>query len=227
MNIDKFTSRFLGFLLSDTGDHVYSSMKLMTGGLTSYRTAKLLNFATSVLDDDECYLEIGVFTGYTLMAAHYMNTKICIGIDHFTSFGLDPEVVRNQCKKNIEYFSRSMNQGILVLDANFKIVKKEDIGRSIGVFFIDGDHSYEETIAQMDWGTPLLSDQAVIIFDDLCFPGVSKAVDEIVKRPGHELLFYAKPYYVEEGFYTDRDRVVNTGLAIVSYRRDPTTKGEN
>lgn len=219
MNIGHFTSRFLGVLLSDTGDHVYSAMKFMTGGLTSYRTAKMLNYAASLLDDDECYLEIGVFTGYTLMAAHYFNNKVCIGIDHFNSFGIDPEVMRSQCKKNVEYLSRSQNQGLLVLDADFKDVTKEMVGRSAGVFFIDGGHSYEETRDQMDWGTPLLSKEAIVVFDDLCFPGVTQAVNEIAARPGHELLFYAKPYYVGEGFYTDRDRVLNTGLAVVGVRQ--------
>lgn len=212
--------------MSDVGDHVYSSMRFMTGGLTSYRTAKLLNYSASILDDDECYLEIGVFTGYTLMAAHYYNAKVCIGIDHFNSFGIDPEVVKNQCKKNIEYMSRSQNQGVLVIDSDFKDVTKEMIGRSIGALFVDGGHSYEETRDQVDWATPLLSDQAVILFDDLCFAGVKQAVDEIMKRPGHELLFYAKPYYVGEGFYTDRDRVLNTGLAVVGYRRNIPNKGD-
>jgi predicted O-methyltransferase YrrM len=219
MNIDHFTSRFLGVLLSDSGDHVYSSMKFMTGGLTSYRTAKLLNYAASILEDHECYLEIGVFTGYTLMAAHYYNNKVCIGIDHFKSFGIDPEVVKNQCKKNVEYMSRSQNQGVLVLDSDFKDVTQQMIGRSIGVLFVDGGHSYAETKDQVDWGTPLLSDQAVLVFDDLCFEGVHQAVEEVMKRQGHELLFYAKPYYVGEGFYTDRDRILNTGLAIVGVRR--------
>lgn len=223
MNIDNFSSRFLGVLMSESGDHVYSAMKFMTGGLTSYRTAKLINFAASLMADDECYLEIGVFTGFSLMAAHYYNSRTCIGIDHFNSFGIEPDVMRNQCKKNIEYLTRSQNQGVLVIDGDFKNVTKEMVGRSIGVFYVDGGHSYEDTLAQVDWGTPFLSDEAVILFDDVCFPGVKQAVDDVMKRPGHDLLFYAKPYYVGEGFYTDRDRVLNTGLAVVSYRRN---KGE-
>ena len=222
MILDHFTSRFLGVLMNDNEDHYYSALRTVTRGLTSYRTAKLLNFATSLLDKSECYLEVGVFTGFTLLSAHYANAKQCIGIDNFNPtaiFTVDPKDLKNELAYNISRYSKSVGDDIYVLEADFKDVTADKIPKPVGVFFVDGGHSYEDTMAQVDWGTPFLAKEAVIVMDDATFPSVSKAITEIANRPGHDLLFLAKPYYCGEGYYPDRDRVLNTGLAVFGYKK--------
>src|SRR5258705_12831875 len=103
--MEHFLHEYLSVLLNGENDHYFSALKVLTGGATSPRMGKLLNFAASLMNDDECYVEVGVFTGFTLCAAGYLNNRKCIGIDNFdmSSVGwvVDPLLVQNRCEANI------------------------------------------------------------------------------------------------------------------------------
>lgn len=214
MNIDHFMTRFSSVLMNEQDDALFSNLKFLTGGVSSHRTAKLLNFATSCLAEDECYLEVGVFTGYTMIAASYLNNRVCVGIDSFMPdqiFSLDREAVKDRCMKNL----RALTINCTIIESDFRTVTPEQVGRSVGVHFIDGDHNYGAVMEGMEWVTPMLSKESVIVFDDFCYPEIRKAVMEIGQRPGHELIFMNRPLYVGSSVYPIGDKVFQTGVAVM------------
>lgn len=218
MNINNFLTGFSRVLMSDENDHIFSNLKLYTAGVTSIRTAKLLNFATSCLTPEECYLEVGVFTGYTMASASYLNNRNCIGIDSFQPnqlMSLPPQAVKERCMKNLQ----TLAINCLVLESDFRDIKKEQIGQPVGVHFIDGDHNYKAVMDGIDWITPMLSKDAVVVFDDVCYPEITRAINDIRNRPGHELVFLNRPLYVGDSMYPVGDKVFGTGIAVMRVSR--------
>lgn len=222
MNINQFLSRFSDVLMNDQNDQTFETLKLLTAGTTSARIAKLLNFATSCMTPEERYLEVGVFTGFTLASAGYLNNRRCIGVDSFQPeqvFSIPPEEVKTRCKKNL--FNYSYNT--LLIEADFRAVDPQMVDGPVGVHFIDGDHNYQAVKDGIAWVTSLLADEAVVVFDDVGYEGITQAVTETANQPGYEVVFFSRPLYVGDTVYSVADKVLHQGLAILRYSRP---KGE-
>lgn len=163
-------------------------------------------------------MEVGVFTGYTLISANYQNNRRCVGIDSFMPdqiFSIKPEDVRAKCRFNLTNYTYNT----LLIDGDFRTVTAEQIEQPVGVHFIDGDHCYKAVKEGFDWITPKLSKDAIIILDDVGYPEVTKAITEVAQRPGYSVLFFYAPQYVGESVYPVGDKVLHQGLAILRYER--------
>lgn len=226
MNIDAFMKRFATVLLNDKDDHVFETIKTITGGTTSSRICKLLNFAVSQMSDDECYVEVGVFNGTSLCSAGHVSGKTCIGIDKYDPTyiaqmcGLDSQVVRDRCLHNI----RSMTPWASLIEKDFRTVTKEDIAKPVAVSFIDGKHDFGDVNENLNWLEPLLSDEAIIIFDDVNYEGVTRAISNWVASHSttYDLVAYVKPFYLDNNYsWSISERFLNNGVCILRYHKDP------
>src|SRR4051812_46744669 len=92
MKYDLFLSNYLRAIYSPAGDERFAYLQMQIGGLSSPKTAKLLNLAASCMDEGELYVETGVFTGYTLISASFDNHKQVLGIDSFDTTGPNSSV---------------------------------------------------------------------------------------------------------------------------------------
>jgi predicted O-methyltransferase YrrM len=215
--------KYAGVLLSSENDHYFSALKLMSGGTTSPRIAKIINFATSLLGPEECYLEVGVFTGYTLCAAGLLNDKKCVGIDNFdmTSVGWNPDAdtIYENCLGNLKRLSVNAQ----LIRSDFRAVEPEQIPGKIGVAFIDGRHEFADVYENLEWLTPKLADDAVVIFDDAGLGAVDIAIRSwwLDKRENFDILAYIKAHYVDGAVTTPiQDQVAHQGLCIMRYQRN-------
>lgn len=220
MNFELFRSNYLRAIFSPDGDDVFSYLRMQTGGLTSPRTAKLINLAASCMEEGERYVETGVFTGYTLIAAGFDNRKIVLGIDSFDMNGPDSSVgcemdankVREALKKNAAHFNILGH----VVEGDFKDIKLEGI--KTGVSFIDARHDYESVTKNLEWLEPSLAKDAVLIFDDVDCEGVDRSILFWAQEHlNYELLFFAKSIEKMKSTPTYDKTFVN-GLAVMRYR---------
>jgi hypothetical protein len=228
MNMDCFLKRYLSFLMDDQGDSVFENIQLLCGGTTSVRIAKLLNFAVSQMEDTECYVEVGVFTGTTLCSAGHLNNKPCIGIDSYDPknmremSGLTAEAITERCQHNINCMSTGKTK---LIKKDFRQVTKEEIGGPIAVSFIDGKHDYTSVMEQFYWQEPMLADEAVIILDDVNYIEVAMAIERWMSLKGatYDLMAYIKPFYGQDlkGIASARDRFLNNGVCVLRYHKDP------
>lgn len=229
MNMDYFMKRYTCVLMNEKDDHTFETLKIITGGTTSPRIAKLLNFAVSQMDKDETYVEVGVFAGTTLISAAHVNRKRCIGIDNYDmeymkGMGCDPKTVRDRCVYNINV----TNCGAQLIEKDFRNVTKEDICYPIAVSFIDGTHNFESVMENLKWLEPMLADEAVIVFDDVNYLDVSRAIFSwLHQNPEHwDMLSYVKPFfYNDKNTHSVQDRFLNNGVAILHYHKDPMAEG--
>ena len=221
MNTDAFLREYHTLIATDHGEAEFASIRMLCPGLSTPKLGKLLNRAVYHMDGKEVYCEIGTFTGYTLISASLSNTsKHCVGIDNFELVGdKSTQEARNWAKSrlniNREHFKFGNHHFI---ESDFRNV---DIKDPIGVFYIDGRHTYEEVIENFKWGHGRLSDDALIFVDDVSICRVGEAVTQWVSDHKNE---YKEVFHMDT-FYPENDvnhwnSVFWNGLSIVKFKRE-------
>lgn len=124
------------------------------------------------------YVEIGVFKGDTINEVYNKtNLNLCAGIDKYTNnnrlYDNDIEEIKNLMIKNT-------NKNIkIILEDSIKASKKFK-NNSLDLVFIDGDHSYEACLRDIDAWYPKIKKGGILAGHnfELRWFGVIKAVDE-------------------------------------------------
>ncbi len=137
-------------------------------------------------DDRERYLEVGSFTGTTAILACRANYDEVICVDTWSG-GSDPSDWVNdlysQTGEDVyETFLRNV-KGLQVkpLRMSSLAAAKTIEDGSVDVLFIDADHSYQATLADIKAWLPKVKSGGVLCGHDYgdLFPGVKQAVDEM------------------------------------------------
>ncbi|MCC6152940.1 MAG: class I SAM-dependent methyltransferase [Candidatus Hydrogenedentes bacterium] len=173
-----------GLLLESREVSGFSGSKLV--GLLQ-RLAGMRNAST------ECYLEVGVFQGLTLIStANAARNLPVFGVDNFAQF--DPakknlEIVRKRTiandLSNVTLINNDYEDALESLHAHIA-------ERKIGVYFVDGPHDYRSQYMCLALAKPYLSDDVVIVVDDANYRHVRQANrDFLVTHPEYKLIFEA------------------------------------
>ena len=163
-------------------------------GLAGERTAGLLQrCAALAAADGACYVEVGVFRGYTLCSVAAAAPEMaCFGIDNFVQF--DPAGENRRIVS--EGLARHAHGNAVLIDADFEEALRslpERIGaRRIAVYFVDGPHDYRSQFLSLELARPHFAPQAVIVIDDCNYEHVRRAnADWLRCNPEFALLFEA------------------------------------
>jgi len=228
VNIKKFRENLMRLICSQEGEESFHALRMQTGGLSSPKIAKIINYASKCCDPKtEVYVEIGTYSGYTLAAAGYQNNTQCIGIDDLSMKDFYSDAIleekKEDCRKMIaKSISLVRNGAINFVEKDFRMIERLDFQpdpKKIAVFYIDGYHSYEQTKLGFEWGEPQLADEAIIIVDDLHMPQVYRSVLEQVFNGKYTILALMK--HTPEDGDTTLDEYISTGLAVLYYKREP------
>lgn len=163
-------------------------------GLTGFSGKKMLGalqrFAAHLTDDSNCYLEIGVFQGLTLLSVGSVASGAVYGVDNFAFFdkdGKNQELVNSRIENlkltNVNLINSDYEDAIHSL--------KEHIGdKKVSVYFIDGPHDYRSQLVCLLFIKPFLADNAVIIVDDCNYNDVRQANSDFLNSHSEFKLFY-------------------------------------
>lgn len=196
MDTKRFKEELTGLLLTPSGDAPFSALRIITHGMAGVRTAKLINFACRCMDADEIYLEVGTFSGYTLVSAAFQSNAVCVGVDDFSlKEVIRPEaremakgIIREKLQKNLAEHGSSSSKFI---ESDFRSVSLSDeaIGK-LAVLFIDGEHNYQDVKETLEKFEPFLAKEALVIFDDVQFGGIPRYIQEMTASGRYEILAY-------------------------------------
>jgi len=101
MQLEKFIYGFHKVIGSQEDENEFAAMRIVCCGLAGAKLGKLLNYASNFLEKGEVYLEIGTYTGYSLIAASFFHIEnMFIGIDNFQL--VDEGKIENDLKDRIE-----------------------------------------------------------------------------------------------------------------------------
>lgn len=166
-------------------------------GMTSIKKQMLLKIAFSCLFEDECYLEIGTYTGKSLISALKNNvSRKCYACDNFSQF-TDSNSLEILINNLAQY---SVRDKIIFFNSDYRsILLKDKIKEPVGLYFYDGAHDRENQYMAIKLVEPLLADIALVIIDDWRFArdsqSYAKAATEqaISESKRHWQLLYDLP----------------------------------
>ncbi len=169
----------------------------------------LQRLASDCKNERDCYLEVGVYQGLTLLSvAMSMNGGHAYGIDNFSQ--LDPDG-RNQ--RIVSERIKALNlQNASVVNMDYEDAL-EDLNniigdKKVGLYFVDGPHDYRSQLMCLVLAKPHLAEDAVIIIDDSNYRHVRQATrDFLVANPEVKLLFEA--YTSSHPYNMNKDEVTS------------------
>ncbi len=160
-------------------------------GATGKKVLTILQHAIQLLDDDECYVEIGVYRGLSLISTSIVAPHItALGIDNFTQF--DKNNSNKTIVENLIHQHQLQNTRLINMDFEDALnsLDKYLNGKKIGLFFIDGPHDYRSQLVCLLFAKRFFSDQAMIVIDNCNYNHVRQAnQDFLIGNPEFKLLF--------------------------------------
>lgn len=138
---------------------------------------------------DKIVLEIGSFKGRSSVCiAEVAKELTCV--DTFSASPLNPRTQKDKFGtlqifiENIKPYKDKINIKIMNSDDFFNLLKKINIKLEFDVIFIDGLHTYEQVVKDINNSKKCLAKDGIIALHDYTlpdWPGVQKATDELLK----------------------------------------------
>lgn len=160
----------------DRDTKILSLQFLSTPRLSTVAIAYILNRLVKNMPKDKAYLNVGTWCGFSFFAGIIGNEdKTCIGIDDFS----EPRDIRHIFEHQYAYF-KNANSRFLKMDylEYFKTVHTE----SIGVYFYDAEHTYEQQLRALEVADPFLAGGSYIMIDDTSGGPPRDATMDFVKK---------------------------------------------
>lgn len=122
--------------------------------------AAVLNTAVREMDPERAFVNVGVWNGFTFLAAMAGNgEKACLGVDNFSEFG-GPK------QDFLERFLDRRTPSHRFFDQDYVDFFAAGLDRPLGVYLYDGEHSYENQYRGLMVADPFYADDAIVIVDD-------------------------------------------------------------
>lgn len=122
--------------------------------------AAVLNTAVRQMDPAHAFVNVGVWNGFTFLAAMAGNEdRACLGVDNFSEFG-GPK------QDFLERFVARRTPSHRFFDQDYVDFFAAGLDRPLGVYLYDGEHSYENQYRGLMIADPFYADDAVVIVDD-------------------------------------------------------------
>lgn len=136
----------------------------------------IINKIVSQLKDDEVFVNIGVWKGFSLFAGIVGNgDKICIGVDNFSQFGSPKEDF-------MKVFQKLKSSNHHFYEISYQEYFRNRHKDKIGFYSYDGHHSYENQLNNLIIAEKYFSDNCIILIDDTNFPQVRKATIDFIMK---------------------------------------------
>ncbi|WP_158606538.1 class I SAM-dependent methyltransferase [Paenibacillus ginsengarvi] len=147
--------------------------------MSSYAIGSIINRVVSQLRDGECFVNVGVWNGFSFLAGLLGNPgKTCIGVDNFSQFG-GPRA------EFMYRFNLHKGPAHQFYDMDYKEYFAQLHRSPIGLYFFDGPHDYMNQLQGLLAAAPYLADGCIILVDDTNWPEPRQAtLDFMSVYPG-------------------------------------------
>lgn len=163
----------------------YSSIKPLKVdfGVERMTTDKICGIINHLCKGKKTYCEVGVFQGWSLMAAAHNNPDLqAYGIDNFSEFdkGENRSTVRRLISghDNVHLLEMDYTDGLLMLQRSNK---------KIDVFFYDGNHNDFHPFIACQMANDILAKDGIIIMDDYNWTHTQQYTRQICDQLGWEI----------------------------------------
>ena len=128
--------------------------------MTTIGIGSLINTIVAGMPDDQCFVNVGVWHGFSLLCGMANNpAKRCIGIDNFSQFGGPKEVFSDRF--DLRKSSQSSFYDMDYVEYFTKIHHEP-----IGFYIYDGEHSYANQFNGLKVAEPFFAPNCLVLVDD-------------------------------------------------------------
>jgi hypothetical protein len=148
--------------------------------MSTYAIAAVINHGVSLLPEDQVYLNVGVWNGFTFLAGLVNNPdKVCIGVDNFSEFG-------GPRSEFLERFEKYRSTNHRFYDADYREYLTNRHSEEIGFYFYDGPHSLKDQVEGLELAERFFASHCIILVDDTNEPAPRKATLDFVESRRHD-----------------------------------------
>ena len=129
------------------------------------------------LSNDQIYLNIGCWKGFTLVSGMIDTNCKVIGVDNFSQF----KGPKNEFYKNFENYQNKERH--FFYDEDYKVFFKkfEKKNERISFYYYDGEHSYKNQYENLNIVDNFLDKGSIVLIDDINFPEVENGTKDFFK----------------------------------------------
>jgi len=144
--------------------------------MSTFAVGAMINRAVTELDAGNCFVNVGVWNGFTLLCGMVDNPgSRCIGVDNFSEFG-GPK------KAFLEHFERYRSHAHEFHEMDYREYFKSRHQGKIGFYIYDGEHSYRNQLEGLKTAEPFLAENALILVDDTNWEAPRQATLDFIEQ---------------------------------------------
>lgn len=144
--------------------------------MSTYAIAAMIQRAVAHLAADRCFVNVGVWHGFTLLAGMAGNPdRRCVGIDNFSEFGAPRAAFR-------ERFAGCRSERHEFHEMSYRDYFATRHRGEIGFYLYDGEHGYENQLEGLRVAEPFFAPDCIIMVDDTNFAAPRQALLDFVAR---------------------------------------------
>jgi hypothetical protein len=148
--------------------------------MSTFAIGAIINRAVALMPDDQSYLNIGVWNGFTLLAGMASNPhKACIGVDNF-SHKDSPRTAF------LRRFQRARGPKHQFREGDFREYFAAQHTEKLGLYLFDGPHTYEDQLDGLQLAEPFFAPGCLVLVDDTNWPQVRDANLDFIKHSSFE-----------------------------------------
>lgn len=144
--------------------------------MSSYAIGALINLIVSEMPDDETYINVGVWHGFTFFCGLIGNPeKKCVGVDDFSEFRMN-----NPKERFYEKFEVLKSDNHRFFDMECKAYLST-CHEKIGFYFYDALHTKNGLCEGLQLAEPHFSEDCLILIDDINMLTVRQGLDKFLE----------------------------------------------
>ena len=155
---------------------------LKIDSMSTYAIGHLVNQICKCLSENQIYLNIGCWKGFTLISGMINTSCKVIGVDNFSQF----DGPKNEFYLNFEKYQNKQKHSFF--DEDYKVFFKnfEKKNQKIGFYYYDGEHSYKNQYENLDIADNFLDKGSIVLIDDINFIDVEKGTKDFLNKTHSE-----------------------------------------
>ena len=148
--------------------------------MSTYAIGAMINKGVALMPDDTCFVNVGVWHGFTLLAGMARNPgKRCVGVDNFSAFG-GPRA------QFLERFGAHKSPVHHFYEMDYQDYFSRVHSGPIGLYMYDGEHGYDNQIQGLRIAEQFFSAGCVLLIDDTNWEAPRRAVMDFIADSRHQ-----------------------------------------
>ena len=162
----------------DKSDIILKKELLKIDSMSTYAIGHVINKICQKLNNDENYVNIGVWKGFSLIAG-MLNTNCSVyGNDNFSQF----DGPKEEFTKKFNLLKNEEKHFFYECDYKNFFIKYEKLNKPINFYYYDGEHSYKNQFENLIIAKDYFKSGTIILVDDVNFQEVEAGTKDFINK---------------------------------------------